>query len=47
VQLAERAGNTIILGDFNIFQKQDNTMKALEDAGFIEPSGVSCTLGVL
>ncbi|EFG78393.1 endonuclease/exonuclease/phosphatase family protein [Mycobacterium parascrofulaceum ATCC BAA-614] len=32
-----RAGNAIILGDFNIFQTQDKTMQALTDAGFVVP----------
>jgi hypothetical protein len=32
-----KAGNTFILGDFNIFQRQDMTMHQLESAGFVIP----------
>lgn len=40
-----KAGNTIILGDFNIFQEQDKTMKALHDAGFVVPDALQTIPG--
>jgi hypothetical protein len=36
--VAPRAGNAIILGDFNIFQTSDATMQQLTNAGFVVPA---------
>jgi hypothetical protein len=33
--------NLLLLGDFNIFNREDVTMKALTDAGFVVPEGLN------
>lgn len=37
--------NLLLLGDFNIFNREDVTMKALTDAGFVVPQGLSTIPG--
>jgi hypothetical protein len=37
---AAKAENLLLLGDFNIFNRDDVTMKALTDAGFLVPEGL-------
>lgn len=41
----EWSPNIILLGDFNIFSKNDDTMKAITDAGFVVPKEIQALPG--
>ncbi|WP_431971737.1 endonuclease/exonuclease/phosphatase family protein [Nocardia sp. bgisy134] len=40
-----RPGNVLILGDFNIFNRRDVTMRAITDAGFLVPDELQAVPG--
>jgi hypothetical protein len=42
---APEAGNVLVLGDFNIFNRDDVTMQALADAGFVVPPSLQSIPG--